>query len=284
VEARVVVDAAAYTTTGFAADVVAPTALPRVAAAPIDRAQHRRPAAQHLRGRSGPSSESADRGRITRTTPYDSSRGIAVAASLLRAVRRTAAERAAGVQDPAPLVRDDLRSARRRRRGGVHTVIIADGSSSLGRDGLLRAGSVTDQLVASAVARRGVVSVIVASGERSTVLSARSTSLHRTRDTLRRAPTGGGTPLSDGLLAALDLLDDNDRARRRIVVVTDGRPTVDLAGRGCDEHTASAELEQVLRRVAERVPDVAMLPVGVPPGKRFERDTAAFRAVGARIL
>jgi len=240
---------------------------------------------RHLRGRDGPSSRSDDRGRIVRDVALDRGRGgIAVVPSLRRAAVRVALETAMGRPDPVPLVRDDLRAAVRARRGGTHTVVLVDGSSSLGRAGLDRAGSAADRLAAEVCARRGTVSVVVAAGDRAEVVVTRATSLHRTRWGIGRARTGGGTPLAHGLLVAAELLDADEPGRRRLVVVSDGRPTVGLDGTVLGEASAVGELRAVLLDVTARVPDVALLPVGVPPGIRFERDTGPFRAAGVRVL
>ena len=254
----------------------------------IDHAIRVRPATRsdrHLRGRDGPSSRSDDRGRIVRDVALDRGRGgIAVVPSLRRAAVRVALQTAMGSPDPVPLVRDDLRSAVRARRGGTHTVVLVDGSSSLGRAGLDRAGSAADRLAAEVCARRGTVSVVVAAGDRAEIVVTRATSLHRTRWGIGRARTGGGTPLAHGLLVAAELLDADEPGRRRLVVVSDGRPTVGLDGTVLGEAAAVGELRAVLLDVTARVPDVALLPVGVPPGIRFERDTGPFRAAGVRVL
>ncbi|MCP1503624.1 Mg-chelatase subunit ChlD [Curtobacterium herbarum] len=254
----------------------------------IDHAIRVRPATRsdrHLRGRDGPSSRSDDRGRIVRDVALDRGRGgIAVVPSLRRAAVRVALQTAMGSPDPVPLVRDDLRSAVRARRGGTHTVVLVDGSSSLGRAGLDRAGSAADRLAAEVCARRGTVSVVVAAGDRAEIVVTRATSLHRTRWGIGRARTGGGTPLAHGLLVAAELLDADEPGRRRLVVVSDGRPTVGLDGTVLGEAAAVDELRTVLLDVTARVPDVALLPVGVPPGIRFERDTGPFRAAGVRVL
>lgn len=253
-----------------------------------DQSMRVRPATRsdrHLRGRDGPSSRSDDRGRIVRDVALDRGRGgIAVVPSLRRAAVRVALQTAMGSPDPVPLVRDDLRSAVRARRGGTHTVVLVDGSSSLGRAGLDRAGSAADRLAAEVCARRGTVSVVVAAGDRAEIVVTRATSLHRTRWGIGRARTGGGTPLAHGLLVAAELLDADEPGRRRLVVVSDGRPTVGLDGTVLGEAAAVGELRAVLLDVTARVPDVALLPVGVPPGIRFERDTGPFRAAGVRVL
>jgi len=253
-----------------------------------DQSMRARPATRsdrHLRGRDGPSSRSDDRGRIVRDVALDRGRGgIAVVPSLRRAAVRVALETAIGRPDPVPLVRDDLRAAVRARRGGTHTVVLVDGSSSLGRAGLDRAGSAADRLTAEVCARRGTVSVVVAAGDRAEVVVTRATSLHRTRWGIGRARTGGGTPLAHGLLVAAELLEADEPGRRRLVVVSDGRPTVGLDGTVLGEAAAVGELRAVLLYVTARVPDVTLLPVGVPPGIRFERDTGPFRAAGVRVL
>ncbi|QUR66649.1 VWA domain-containing protein [Mycobacterium spongiae] len=238
-----------------------------------------RDATTHMRGSRGARSQSPERGPILRVVPPERVGGrVAVIPTL----RRAAWRRALSAEDDAEsvtLIRDDLRGAIRRRPGGYHTAIIVDGSSSLGRSGLLRAGAAVDQAVAAIAARRGVVSVIVAAGKRARVVAERSTSLARTRQALVTAQTGGGTPLAHALSCAIDLLAKDELPRRRLLLLTDGRATVGLRGSYLPPAAAVEELAKVLAEATRLIPDVAMLPIGFAES----RDKATFIAAGVRI-
>lgn len=238
-----------------------------------------RNATAHQRGRRGAGSPSLGHGPIVRVVPPERVGGrIAAVPTLQRAARRCAL---GAEQDPTEfrLTRDDLRGAIRRRRGGHHTVIVVDGSSSLARDGLRHAGAAVDQAVTAISARRGAVSVIVAAGQRARVCVERSTSLVRTRQALGSASTGGGTPLSHGLRLAGELLADDELPRRRVILLTDGRPTVGLQGVHLPPTTAADELAQVLGELIRCTPDVTLVPIG----STSPQAEALFAAAGVRI-
>ncbi|WP_019973203.1 VWA domain-containing protein [Mycobacterium sp. 141] len=239
----------------------------------------RRNTKSHLRGSRGAHSPSPEHGPVVRVVPPERAGGrIAVIPSLRRAAWRRAFSTEIDTEAPG-LTREDLRGAIRRRRGGHHTVIVVDGSSSLGHAGMLLAGAAADQAVAAIAARRGVVSVIVAAGQRARVVVERSTSLARTRHALVAAHTGGGTPLAHALRLAIDALAEDELPRRRVLLLTDGRPTVGLCGIHLPVAAAVEELSQVLSELTRCIPDVTLLPVG--PGSA--RDAALFVAAGVRV-
>lgn len=232
----------------------------------------------HLRGSRGARSPSPEHGPVVRVVPPERAGGrIAVIPTLRHAALRRASSEL-GAEAPG-LTREDLRGAIRRRRGGYHTVIVVDGSSSLGHAGMLLAGAAADQAVAAIAARRGVVSVIVAAGQVARVVIERSTSLARTRHALAAAHTGGGTPLAHALRLAIDALAEDELSRRRVLLLTDGRPTVGLSGTHLPRAAAVEELSQVLSELTRCIPDVTLLPVC----SGSSRDTAPFVAAGVRV-
>ncbi|MDO3399898.1 VWA domain-containing protein [Mycolicibacterium neoaurum] len=236
-------------------------------------------AKQHLRGARGAGSLSSEHGRVVRVvSPVRAGGRVAILPSLARAARRRASTGARDGQ-PLRLVRDDLRGAIRRRRGGHHTVVIVDGSSSLDGAGLRTAGGVTEQVVAAINARRGVVSVVVAAGQRARVAVLRSTSLARTRAAMTMTQTGGGTPLAHAMQLAMELLDGDEKARRRVLVVSDGRPTVGLSGTHLATGQARAEISALLGELTRRVSDVILVPVGC----ESPTDMALFATAGVRL-
>lgn len=242
-------------------------------------ARRSRRVAKHLRGGRGAHSLSTEHGPVVRVVSPERVGGrIAVVPTLQRAARRRALS---GDVDDGPLqiCRDDLRGTLRRRRGGNHTVIVVDGSSSLGPSGLRTAGSAAEQAVAAITARRGVVSVIVASGQQAHVAVERSTSLARTRQALTTAQTGGGTPLAHAVALAIELLDADEKARRQVLLLTDGRPTVGLSGAHLPTADARAEIARLLADLTGCVPDVTLIPIGFDSSS----DRALFAAAGVII-
>ena len=171
--------------------------------------------------------------------------GVAVAASVRARALRTAADPAAspGVQ------RHDLREPVRRqaRRGCV--VLVVDTSGSMGTQTRIEAatGAVL-RLLATAYRDRQRVALVAFGGSDAQVALRPTASVEVARARLADLPTGGATPLAEGLRVGLDLA----RAARAagdeplLVVLTDGRATAagdartrPLAAGGGDARTRS---------------------------------------------
>ncbi|HEX6420412.1 MAG TPA: AAA family ATPase [Acidimicrobiales bacterium] len=151
--------------------------------------------------------------------------GVALAATVRAAARRRQA-------DPGgPIVTaDDVRAPLRSRTMGRTVVVVVDASGSVGTHRRVEAatGAVLG-LLSDAYLRRDRVALVTFRGDAAEVALPPTASVELARTRLAELPTGGVTPLAEGLSAGLSL------ARRAtadgwpplLVVITDGRATGD---------------------------------------------------------
>lgn len=149
-----------------------------------------------------------------------------------------AAERGTEVRDGlVEFHTDDLRGSLRRGRESNLIVFVVDTSGSMSARSRVRAvtGAVTSMLT-DAYQRRDKVAVIAVNGGRPTLVLAPTGSVDVARRMLDTMPVGGRTPLAEGLLMALDLLEREHRRepgrRALLVVMTDGEDTSDTGAPG----------------------------------------------------
>ncbi|NDK31438.1 VWA domain-containing protein [Nesterenkonia haasae] len=244
--------------------------------------QHRSEGAchRHLRGRAGIQALSVQRGRKVGETVAVTGVPVSIPATIRRATRRHGSS---GVLGQIQLQDSDLQGARRRRPSGAHTVVLVDGSSSLGQEGLSATSRAVDHTVGHVASRRGVVSVVIAAGSAARTLVERGSSPARARRALHRVSVGGGTPLAHGVGLALELLRADDPGQRRLLMITDGHPTVGLSGAHTPLDEAWEELSQLLERAVEFCEDVSVLPVGIYSDRVLTRNMGPFHAAGVGV-
>ncbi|MEU5964659.1 VWA domain-containing protein [Micromonospora parva] len=131
---------------------------------------------------------------------------------------------------PLRLRRDDLREAVREGREGNLVLFVVDASGSMGaRQRMTTVKDAVLALLTDAYQRRDKVAVIAFRGAGARTLLPATSSVLAASTRLAELPTGGRTPLAEGLLAAADLLRVErlrDPLRRPLVlIVTDGRAT-----------------------------------------------------------
>ena len=232
--------------------------------------------------RRGATRAGSGRGRPGRiVTPERAGGRIAILPTLQRALRRHAATGATG---ELALARDDLRGRLRNEPTASHTVIVVDGSSSMGTAGAAHARRVADAALAHVYRDRGDVSIVLAAGAFSRVVQQRTARISRARAALERASAegGGGTPLADAVRCALEQFGDAPRERCRLVIVSDGQATVDLVGRA-DPSTATADLRAQLDRATARAVRTVFVPLDPRGWAPLERTLAPFRAAGVTV-
>ena len=175
--------------------------------------------------RAGRITQSEGRGRMVgHQAPGDGPLGgVALAATV-----RAAAERRQGDPDGPLLTVEDLREPVRARTVGRTVVVAVDASGSMGTHQRVEAatGAVLG-LLADAYLRRDRVAMLTFRGDSAEVVLPPTASVELARTRLAELPTGGVTPLAEGITAALAI------ARRAatdgwpplLVLVTDGRAT-----------------------------------------------------------
>ncbi|MGC5321238.1 magnesium chelatase subunit D family protein [Micromonospora arida] len=131
---------------------------------------------------------------------------------------------------PLRLRRDDLREAVREGREGNLVLFVVDASGSMGaRQRMTTVKDAVLALLTDAYQRRDKVAVIAFRGAGARILLPATSSVLAASTRLVELPTGGRTPLAEGLLAAADLLRverlRDPKRRPLVLIVTDGRAT-----------------------------------------------------------
>ncbi|MDI3404899.1 putative cobaltochelatase [Streptomyces cavernicola] len=140
-------------------------------------------------------------------------------------------QHARGRSGPGLVVRrDDLRQATREGREGNLVLFAVDASGSMAaRQRMSAVKGAVLSLLLDAYQRRDKVGLVTFRGKGAEVALPPTSSVDAAAARLEQLPTGGRTPLSEGLLRAHDVLRVErlrDPARRALlVVVTDGRAT-----------------------------------------------------------
>jgi magnesium chelatase subunit D len=149
---------------------------------------------------------------------------VAPVATLTAAAERWATEPRAERRITPP----DLREPRRESRTGNLLVLAVDASGSMGADRRMAAvkGALLGLLV-DAYQRRDRVALVTFGGAGARVVLRPTGSVEIARSRLEDLPTGGETPLAEGITTAVDLAARaaGPTLRPILVVVTDGRAT-----------------------------------------------------------
>ncbi|TDC40337.1 putative cobaltochelatase [Micromonospora sp. KC213] len=131
---------------------------------------------------------------------------------------------------PLVLRPTDLREAVREGREGNLVLFVVDASGSMGaRQRMAAVKGAVLALLTDAYQRRDKVAVVAFRGTGAQTLLPATSSVLAASTRLADLPTGGRTPLAEGLLAAADLLRvqrlRDPKRRPLVLVVTDGRAT-----------------------------------------------------------
>ncbi|MEU4335775.1 VWA domain-containing protein [Micromonospora lupini] len=146
---------------------------------------------------------------------------------------------------PLRLRQDDVREAVREGREGNLVLFVVDASGSMGaRQRMTAVKDAVLALLTDAYQRRDKVAVIAFRGAGARTLLPATSSVLAASARLAELPTGGRTPLAEGLLAAADLLRverlRDPKRRPLVLIVTDGRATAGT--RPLDRAAAAAKV------------------------------------------
>jgi magnesium chelatase subunit D len=187
-------------------DAPAPAKLPRGALELPPGGPGRAPAGRRAR------SSSPHTGSIDSRPAEPGADDVAVVATLLARLR-------GGRAEP---VREHVRSGRE----GALLVLVVDASGSMGaRRRAARVKGALLGVLRDAYARRDRVAVVAFRDDSAQVLIAPGTPLERAAAELAALPTGGRTPLTEGLRVASELIRREPLRRTLALVLTDGRVT-----------------------------------------------------------
>jgi len=144
--------------------------------------------------------------------------------------------RAANREGPKPsrliVLPDDFRVNRYKHRTNTTTIFAVDASGSAALNRLAEAKGAVEILLAESYIRRDNVALISFRGTLADILLPPTRSLAKAKRRLATLPGGGGTPLANGIAAALTMAL---AVRQRgdipaIIVLTDGRANIGLDG------------------------------------------------------
>ncbi|ABP54972.1 VWA domain-containing protein [Salinispora tropica] len=171
----------------------------------------------------------------------------------------------------------DVREAVREGREGNLVLFVVDASGSMGaRQRMSAVKGAVLALLTDAYQRRDKVAVVAFRGSGAEVLLPATASVLAASTRLAELPTGGRTPLAEGLLAAAELLRverlRDPRRRPLTLVVTDGRATA-----GADPLPRAARAAAVLRATGAPcvVVDCESGPVRLDLARRLATQLAA---------
>lgn len=192
---------------------------------------------------------------------------------------------------PAPRVKiqpDDLRFKQFKHRSGILFILAVDSSGSMAFNRMAQAKGALTRLLQQAYLHRDKVSLISFRGAGAEVLLAPTRSVELAKRLLDALPAGGGTPLSAGVVKAIELARFarvKGTPRAMLVLFTDGRANVPLQ-RDSTLPIAPA-IEDELRRLGALLGSEEITSVVVDTKSRFvsngEGDALA-RMLGARYV
>ena len=147
---------------------------------------------------------------------------------------------------------EDLRVWIRARRASANILFLVDASGSMGaKERMKMVKGAVLALLREAYQKRDRVGLIAFRRTSAETLLPMTRSVELAEKELRSLPTGGKTPLAEGLAAALKMMDELSRkegAETVLVLVTDGRTNVSAAGKAKEEALRAAE--EIARRDA----------------------------------
>jgi magnesium chelatase subunit D len=176
-------------------------------------------------GRNHPPANSP-RGKYVSSRPKGDSNDIAIDATL----RRAAADASGGRLEVNP---EHLMEKVRLGNSGVLYVFCLDSSSSMGAEARMElAKGAVYQLLRTAYQRRDKVALIAFRGSEAELVLPPTANIETAQERLKELPTGGKTPLSQGILECLKLIEkQRDKSlRAQIVLISDGRGNLPIKG------------------------------------------------------
>ena len=219
--------------------------------------------------------KNAARGRYTRSLARrmeDSS--VALDATLRAAVASQSARRGAGTQAHAlEIEAGDLRYKHFSRRAGTLFIFAVDTSGSMALNRISQAKGALVRLLRQSYIRRDRVALITFRELAARVLLQPSQSAARASRLLDALPVGGATPLTSGLLCALEI---GERAARRgmesirLLIFTDGRANVPGNGRtGGDRATVRRQIMCEVEKIGIALQRARIQSVVIDTQNRF---------------
>ena len=261
---------------------------------PVDFLSPRKSEFRRSRAGKHPGAATHNRGRYVRSA-MRRSRGARIAidatlraASPFQLIRRS---RDASVLDLASVDRrvrvepGDLRYKQLKHRSGMLFILAVDASGSMAANRMAQAKGALTRLLGRAYVYRDKVALISFRGRQAEVLLAPTRSVDLAKRLVDWLPSGGGTPISAGILKAAELAR---MARMRgisqsmLVLFTDGRANV-----GLHEGRVALSIEEELRRLGRLLHSDGVSSVVVDTKSKFVNSgegRALAQMLGAKYL
>jgi magnesium chelatase subunit D len=175
----------------------------------------------------------------------------------------------------------DLRYKKFKHRSGIMFIFAVDASGSMALNRLAQAKGALIRLLGGAYLHRDKVALISFRGDDAQVLLAPTRSVDLAKRLVDTMPAGGGTPVSAGVLKAIELARlsrHQGMSRSLLVLFTDGRANVCI-GRG-------RTIEEELRQIGEllRAEGIASVIVDTKPAYLGNAGQVLANALGCRYV
>lgn len=178
----------------------------------------------------------------------------------------------------------DLREKVRERKIGATILFVVDSSGSMGANQrMIETKGAILSLLMDAYQKRDRVGMVAFKGDRAEVLLEPTSSVEMAKRALELLPTGGKTPMAEGLTKAWEVLSKELNKHKGIqallVLISDGRANVSMA----KEKNVFEELKQIAEQI--RSAGIRSIVMDTEGGfVRFEKMRELSEALGARYF
>jgi len=214
----------------------------------------------------------SERGRYSRAT---SKRADSLTIAIDATIRAVAA---AGRSTNATISAESLRYKQFKRRAGSLYVLVVDTSGSMAARRIERAREIAISLLRRAYIHRDSVAIVVFRGATAEEVLPPSRSILRAKRALESLEIGGGTPLSAGVLRALELVKraSTTHGEPVLLLFTDGGANVPLSPAPVSDRSKRATLiAEELAKLGSELRSEKIASVVISTGNRFTNDARA---------
>ena len=148
---------------------------------------------------------------------------------------------------------EDLRYQRYKNKAGTLFIFAVDASGSMAVNRMAQAKGAMIRLLQEAYIQRDKVALISFRRQSADILLAPTRSVELAKAVVEAIPTGGATPIAEGLAKSMEVADiakSQGFSQAMIILFTDGRANIGRGGdRGSEREAVSAAIPDELRRI-----------------------------------